>query len=100
MKHIKYTVSSSRQAVRLEAVYKIEDKKLSITIVSDSYESQCRAFAQLWDGTKWNMVTHIPSSEMKTPTKLRYVNCTSTQLERHFDRDHNELLRVAKLIIL
>lgn len=103
---ISRSITTGRQDVYYRETFKIlinsDEHKLRIFIESDSYEAQCRAHIDKWNGTEWKQVHYISYNAMKTPacmyTSTPFRNRKSVPVEEGihvFQSDRDELLRVA-----
>ena len=91
------TFTSSNQAVSRRVIYKEKDKKIQLTLKSDSYQMQCYAKAEILQdteqNTEWKFLYSIPYSLMKTPNKLKYSleakneSSIAKNIKKYFDED-------------
>ena len=92
-------ISKGRQDAKIVQVWKVGEYKVRLTILSDSYDFQSRAFAEVWNPNelKWNNVHSIPFSQMQTPHKLYYDRMVG---KHHFQRDLDTLMSMVRSVIL
>lgn len=105
MKTISKSISKARQSIDYKEILKLEDAKLRILIKSDSYEHQCYARIEKWDGDKWHTIDSIHYADMSTPNQMAYMkfnqplNVTPNEItrnnEQYFSLDRKKLLAVA-----
>jgi hypothetical protein len=77
--------------------------KLRIEIESNSYDFQCHAWIQRWDGSQWHELEHIHHGNMGTPAKL-YYKCgkerdVAPTMREYFESDRDELIEAATAIL-
>lgn len=106
---ISKTINKSKQSIDFKEILKIDDKKLMISIKSDSYDFQSHARIELWNGEKWHNIFSIHYEEMKTPSTLYHARENQPMNQQpsvvlrnnnsYFMNDRNKLLSTAKEII-
>ena len=90
-------VSKSRQNAYYRETLKLNDNKLKVVIKSNPYSFQSSAKIEKWDGDKWNLVHNL--GKRCTPDGLS--DCPEhLYKEDLFKKDRNELVRVAKEVLL
>ena len=110
MKTIKEEYSLGQQSANFNQILEFPSGlRLKIHIKSDSYDFQSHAKAEIFNPNtlSWNLVTNIPYSNMKTPSKLVYTisNKESSQsvlknnLSKHFKQDTETLIKDCKNIL-
>ena len=110
MKTIKEEYSLGQQSANFNQILEFPSGlRLKINIKSDSYDFQSHAKAEIFNPNtlSWNLVTNIPYSNMKTPSKLVYTisNKESSQsvlknnLSTHFKQDTENLIKDCKNIL-
>lgn len=87
-------IARGRQSVNAIFLFNRGTAKARIKICSDSYDFQSFARVELFSPTelKWNVVGHIPYTEMNTPHKLAYIP-TGTAKD-NFMADFDRLLGI------
>jgi hypothetical protein len=76
-------------------------QKIKYSILSDSYEFQCYARAQVWDtnSNEWHHVYSIPYSLMKTEAKMYYWPASRNINFSNFSEDFETLRHTALKIV-
>jgi hypothetical protein len=110
MKILSKSICKTGQSIDYKEILKLDDKKIKITIKSDSYSFQSYARIELWNGEKWNMIDSIPHGNMNTPIELVYQpknqpgNLTPSILLKnnfcHFEKDRDYLFGMAQEIVM
>lgn len=98
IKTLNTQISRLGQKAEYHELLQMEEHRLKIEIISDSYPSQCRAWIYRHDGDKWQFLAEIPIPLMVTRPGLAYVVKAPDASSYAPDRD--ELVRLAKLILL
>jgi hypothetical protein len=105
MKIIKEEYSKGTQSAHyIKMMESDEGSKIKIDIKSDSYDFQSHAKVYAFSPTelKWNVISSIAFSEMKTPAKLYYqigYNQAPDVVAPHFIQDTQELTKQAEDIL-
>jgi hypothetical protein len=83
------------QDVVLTELLNYGDKRIRISIRSDSYKFQCYARLECFDSAamKWNVVVYRPHADMQTPEKLVYHTMGEVQYQVQFSADRNWLMK-------
>ncbi len=81
-----------------EVVLEVEGHKLKYEVEHNAYVFQSWGRAELWDGTKWNLVHAIPGEELRSYGRTSYTERSAE--EDAFDEDLAELERVALAVVL
>lgn len=78
-----------RQSWNYREIFKQGDHKIRVDIKIDSYDFQSHARAEVWNEKelKWNVVHHIPYSNIVACKKVSYVQRTCDVLSFKADRD-------------
>ena len=97
MKTITKQIGNGRQKVTYTEIVQTDDgTKLRVEVASDSYQRQCHARVQRWDGEQWRFVHGIHFSNMKTETGLCY---SGNVTDESFKADRDGLLQVAQAVL-
>jgi hypothetical protein len=109
MKQLSLSIAKNRQSIDYKEILSFNERKLRVSMKSDSYDFQCYARIDLWNGEKWHEVEHIPYGEMRTPEKLIHLSdnqpsgLSPQQLlsnnREFFSNDRQTLLNAAKEIL-
>lgn len=117
MKSIITTISKGRQSLDYKEVLSFkrtrnkiaQEHRLQVRIKSDSYDFQSHAVIERWNGDEWKQVHSIHYAQMQTIPKLIHVGCNQpsnlsqsvikNNNMRHFQKDRDELVRIAKEIL-
>lgn len=81
-----------------EVVLEVEGNKLKYEVEHNAYAFQSWGRAELWNGTKWNLVHAIPGEALRTYGRTSYTSKSVD--EDAFDEDLAELERVALAVVL
>jgi len=89
-------IGIGQQSVTFTEVIKLGEAKLRIRIKSDAYEFESFACIDIWDqaGSKWNSLSTIHFSNMKTPHGL-----LKDRNPANFEQDRERLIKKAKEIL-
>ena len=97
MKTITKEIDKGRQAVIYTEILKQGTNKFRVRIKSDSYEFQCFASVDYWNGNEWKNVHTKKFDNMKTPNGLAYVSGEIGQTK--FKQDRDDLINIALEIV-
>lgn len=81
-----------------EVVLEVEGNKLRYEVEHNAYAFQSWGRAELWDGSRWNLVHAIPGGELPNYGRTSYTQ--SSVEEDAFDEDLAELERVVLAVVL
>ena len=99
MKTLEKNINRGDQYVSYSELLTLKKFKVKLSIKSDSYDMQCYAKAYVWSKTdlRWNNVSFIHYSNMKTPDKLKYNR--ESNLEKYFLSDREKLIEQVKNVL-
>jgi hypothetical protein len=69
LKPVSSTLSNQRQGVQLQRIYAIDEHRIRTTVYVDSYDFQCSAHAERWNGERWYEIATIPYGAMHSVKK-------------------------------
>jgi len=101
MTTLSLTIGAGKQSAEYKEIIKVKDKRIKISIKSDSYLNQCHAISYLWSNTGWNLIHSIPYSAMNTEKELRTsIDFAKKESNKSFFKaDRDLLLSISKKII-
>ena len=93
-------IATGGQSSVLTQLYSRHGEKLRIRIKSDSYSQQCHAICDIYsqERRRWSVLAYIDAVHMETEKGLSYKPEAPT--EYNFQNDINDLLRLAKLVLV
>lgn len=79
-----------------QRVFKLQAHRLRIDIRHNAYDFQSHARIERWDGTRWQVIHSIPGQALKL---YSYVNREPPKVAEVFEKDAQEMLRVAREVL-
>ncbi len=92
------TLANQRQGVQLQRIYAIGEHKIRTTVYVDSYDFQCFARAERWNGERWYEIATIPYGAMHSAKNAGpYRKATDNEVA--LDVDTQSLLTRVKEVL-